>query len=1011
MKSILFCSKNDLNPRPSRGSCVSVAKTGLILFLAGLSFSFAELTANEMEFFENKVRPILVNECYKCHSIEKGSSKGGLTLDSMQGMLKGGESGEAALVPGDPDKSLMIQAIRYTNPDLQMPAKYQLKAEEIEALTEWVRMGAPDPRKAPGIKLSGLNEQARSHWAFQKVSSPSLPLVKNSIWGQSPIDTFVLAKLEEKQMTPSTQADKETLIRRAYYDLIGLPPNPAQIEAFKTDKSRGAFAKVVDELLSSPQYGERWGRHWLDTVRYSDTIGANINTNNQILKEYRFPYAWSYRDYVIRSFNEDKPYHQFIIEQLASDQLPESAQNPEILAALGFLTVGERFKNKQDEINEKIDTVSKGFLGMTVSCARCHDHPFDPIPTTDYYALHGIFSSTMEPQEKPMISVPIEPEYSEYLKRKEELEKRNKEDYLNLVIQLNARFLKNAPAFLTVIADSIKNKQNPKNRKQALPPEINTQEDREFIDGLTILILKNERQNSLMTLFKRLASFSDAEIAKQGAEVYQKFLKDENSKAFLPQRLEIALQQTPIKSHQNLVDLYAKLFAEIQPTSEIEIRRLFASNTESEPSPQIDPLIQFPLEIYPESQLDTEKLTSIVQGFSRPLEKFILSSKNRISFSPLSLLELTAPGAPARAMIVKDVAKPKNSPVLIRGQVEMPGAIVPRAFLSILSPEGQPQPFREGSGRLELARAIANPKNPLTVRAMVNRVWMWHFGSGLVSTPDNLGTQSEAPSHPELLDYLSNAFIDNGWSIKALHRLMMLSSTYQQNASDRTEYTDIDPQNRLLWRANIRRLDFESIRDSLISFGGTLDTTLGGKPVNLVDEPYSHRRSVYGYIDRGNLPELMTQFDFSNPDATNSQRSSTVVPQQALFLMNSPMIIEVVRNILNRSEFTQAATEGEKIIALYRIVLQRTPEMEEVDFSREFLKTVPAKRFAEKISEEQLLKSKSAAHENDSKKKEKKIGKKETVKNEGIMVKRTPLTAWEALAQSLIFLNETIYVN
>ncbi len=1008
---VFFKLKRDFLPLGPLRLRVSVVKTVFLLFLTGLSFARAELTANELEFFENKVRPILVNECYKCHSIEKGTSKGGLTLDSMQGMLKGGDRGEAILIPGNPDKSLMIEAIRHTNPDLQMPAKYQLKAEEIEALTEWVRMGAPDPRKAPGIKLSGLNEQARSHWAFQKVGSPSLPLVKNSTWGQSPIDSFVLAKLEEKQMTPSTQADKETLIRRAYYDLIGLPPNPAQIEAFKADKSRGAFAKVVDELLSSPQYGERWGRHWLDTVRYSDTVGANINTNNQILAEYRFPYAWSYRDYVIRSFNEDKPYNRFIIEQLAADQLPESAQNPEILAALGFLTVGERFKNKQDEINEKIDTVSKGFLGLTVSCARCHDHPFDPIPTTDYYALHGVFSSTMEPQEKPMISVPIEPEYSEYLKKKEEIEKRNKEDYLNLVVQLNARFLKNSHAYLTVIADSIKNKQKPKDRQQALPLEINTREDREFVNGLTILVMKNERQNPLMTLFKRLASLSDAEIEKQAAEVCQKFLKDQNSKAFFPPRFEIALQQSPIKSHQNLVDLYAKLFAEIQPTSEIEIRRLFASITESETPSQIDPLIQFPLEIFPASQLDTEKLTSIVQGFSRPLEKFIMISKNRISFSPLSLLELTAPGAPARAMIVKDVAKPKNSPVLIRGQAEMPGAIVPRAFLSILSPEGQPQPFREGSGRLELARAIADPKNPLTVRAMVNRVWMWHFGSGLISTPDNLGTQSEAPSHPELLDYLSEVFIDNGWSIKELHRLMMLSSTYQQNGSDRAEYTEIDPQNRLLWRANIRRLDFESIRDSLISFGGNLDTTLGGKPVNLVDEPYSHRRSVYGYIDRGNLPELMAQFDFSNPDASNSQRNSTVVPQQSLFFMNSPMIIEVVRNILNRSEFTQAATEGEKIIALYLIVLQRTPEMEEVDLSREFLKTVPAKRVAEKISEEQLMKIKSAANENDSKKREKRIGKKEAVKNEGTLVMRTPLSAWEALAQSLIFLNETIYVN
>ena len=982
----------------------------LFLFLHAVSFSRAELTADETEFFENKVRPVLVNECYKCHSIEKGSSKGGLTLDSKQGMLKGGESGGPVIVPGDPDQSLMIQAIRYDNPDLQMPSKYKLKEEEIEALTEWVRMGAPDPRKSAGLKLSGLNEKARSHWAYQKVNSTSMPSVKNSWWGQSPVDQFVMAKLEENKMSPSHQADKETLIRRAYYDLIGLPPTPKQIEAFKADKTKGAFATVVDELLSSPQYGERWGRHWLDTVRYSDTIGSNVNLNN-ILKEYRYPYAWSYRDYVINSFNEDKPYNRFILEQLAADQLPDAAQNPASLAALGFLTVGEKFMNRQDEINEKIDTVSKSLLSLTVSCARCHDHPFDPIPITDYYAFHGIFNSITEPAEKPVIGVPVEPAYSLYLKRKADLEKKNQEAYLNFVLNLNERFLKNAKSYLTVVAENIRTKQRGRDRAQPLPAEINTEIDNYFVNALTIMLVKEQVESPIFTLFKQLAALSENEFERRAQEICSQFLKSQNAKNPLPSRFENALTLTPIQSPQGLVDFYGKLFAEIQPTSEIEIRRLFNSNPEGEEAIQIDPFIQFPLAIHPASTLNTESLTAIIQSFSKPLEDVMRKSRLGFDLSQISYLALTDPGSPARAMVVQDVKKPSDSPVFIRGQAEMKGAIVPRRFLSILSPEGQAKPFREGSGRLELAKAIADPKNPLTARAMVNRVWMWHFGSGIVSTPDNLGTQSEAPSHPELLDYLADYFVENGWSVKALHRLIMLSSAYQQNSDDREDYSELDPQNKLLWRANIRRLDFESIRDSLISFGGTLNTTIGGKPVNLVDEPYSNRRSVYGYIDRGNLPELMSQFDFSNPDAANSQRNSTIVPQQSLFFMNSPMIIGVVRNILERPEFTQKESEEQKIVALYQIVLQRTPQPGEIELSRDFLNHIQAKLPPETLKKTSVAASEVHLDQKVKQKKEFKNGKKSAIKNEGSIVQRTPLNKWETFTQSLIFLNETIYVN
>ena len=390
----------------------SMGSTGLLLLaLAGVAApafgaATAEPTAEQAAFFESKIRPILADNCYKCHSLENGKSKGGLTLDTRDGVLKGGEDGPA-VKPGDPAASPLLKAVNYADKDLQMPPTKEggkLKDEQIAALTEWVKMGAPDPRMDAGkSKLTGLTAQARQHWSYQPVAKPALPAVKNRVWCRTAVDTFILAKIEEKGMVPSPDATKEALLRRATYDLTGLPPSPQEVTDFVSDESPKAFAKVVDRLLAAPAYGERWGRYWLDTARYADTIGG---TGNNGRMDYRFPYAWTYRDYVIKAFNEDKPYDQFIVEQLAADRLPDISPDDPRLAALGFITVGERFNSANDVINDRIDTVCKGFLGLTVSCARCHDHKFDPIPTKDYYALHGVFSSIMEPGEQPVIAMP-----------------------------------------------------------------------------------------------------------------------------------------------------------------------------------------------------------------------------------------------------------------------------------------------------------------------------------------------------------------------------------------------------------------------------------------------------------------------------------------------------------------------------------------------------------------------------------------------------------------------------
>ena len=611
----------------------------------------ATLTADQSAFFENKIRPILAGQCLKCHSAAEGKVKGGLALDTREGVLKGGDSGPA-VVPGNPDKSPLIRAVRYTDPNLQMPPKGEkLTDAQVADLVAWVRMGAPDPRTGAAKGKYANAGERKVWWAFQPVKLTPAPAVQNKAWAANPVDNYILAKLEEKNLKPSGPADKQVLIRRLYFDLIGLPPTPAEVDAFVADKSPTAYAQLVDKLLASPHYGERWSRHWLDVARYSDTIGDPAKKRESPA----YPFAWTYRDYVVKAFNDDKPYDQFIREQLAADRLPNNKDRT-TLAALGFITVGDHFDgNRDDIINDRIDVVTKAFNGLTVACARCHDHMFDPIPTKDYYALHGIFSNVEEPKELPIIAMADKTKYADYLKEKAALGKAQTE----LVAQAKA-------------AKATKNKGNKKElQKEALQLEVRT--DR---------------------------------------------------------------------------------------------------------------------------------------------------------------LDITHPGAPVRAMVVQDVDKPKDSPVYIRGEKENKGELVPRRYLEVFR-QPNAKPFVSGSGRLELAYSIANKNNPLTARVLVNRVWQHHFGEGFVQTPDDFGTMSTPPSHPELLDYLSTYLTDNGWSVKKLHRLILLSATYQQASTDNPRFAQLDPFNRLLWRQNVRRLEFEPLRDSILAMAGSLDATMGGRPVNL----------------------------------------------------------------------------------------------------------------------------------------------------------------------------------
>ena len=789
-------------------------------------------TKAQLEFFENRVRPVLVSACYKCHSAADGKTKGGLALDTREGLLKGGDTGPA-VVPGNPDKSLLIKAIRYLDPNLQMPPKGERLTDiQIADLYTWVRMGAPDPRTGKATYASASAKAA--HWAFLAVRKQNPPAVQNTDWVVNPIDAFVLSKLEAKNLAPNPPADKRTLIRRVTFDLTGLPPTPAEVNDFLADKSRDAYEKLLTRLLQSPHYGERWGRYWLDVARYSDTKGEPARRKETPV----YPYAWTYRDYVVRSFNEDKPYPQFIIEQIAADKMPNN-QDRTSLAALGFLTVGDHFAgNANDVINDRIDVVTKAFQALTVSCARCHDHMFDPIPQRDYYSLHGIFASSAEPRELPIIGSP--------------------------------------------------------------PDKLAAQE-------------YWQKRTSLQTQLENLGR---------------------NAKG---------------KDNKNL----AREKLELQAT--------------------------------------------------------------------LEALDLNHPGAPARAMVLEDRDKPSDSRIFLRGEAENKGDFVPRRYLEVINGTIR-KPFSYGSGRLELAYAIANRNNPLTARVMVNRIWLHHFGEGIVTTPDDFGTQSAPPSHPELLDWLANAYMDLGWSAKKLHKLILLSNTYQQSSADNPRFAQVDPFNRLLWRANIRRLEFEPLRDSILAMGGVLDRTVGGRSVNLASPPtvgrnpglgkaagslrptgaYSTRRTLYGYIDRANLAEVFNHFDFASPEMPTGKRYETIVPQQALYLMNSPLVIEQARHIVDRSDFQSLDDPEDRIAWLYELIFQRPPNPTETKLGLLFFADAPSTSTDTLEFSTPAPKPAPAANTPNRGPAKNPAARPATLK---------PLSIWAEYAHALLLTNEASYVN
>ena len=795
-----------------------------LLFFAGIDEAWAEEVATtDLAFFESNVRPVLVEHCHKCHGPTKQWA--GLRLDSREAILKGGDSGPA-IVAEKPDASLLIRAVRHVDDKLKMPANEKLSESQIAALVRWVERGAVYPASSN----TGGRERDTRHWAFQPIAKPSIPAVKNFVWPQSPIDRFVLTQLEREQITPAERADKRTLIRRVTFDLTGLPPTHAEIENFLSDEQPDAFAKVVDRLLESPAYGEHWGRHWLDVARYADSNGLDENIAHGN--------AWRYRDYVVNSINQDKPFDRIILEQLAGDQLPfesETQQHAQLIAT-GFLSIGPKVlaevdqpKMRMDIVDEQIDAVGRVFLGLTLGCARCHDHKFDPISTADYYGLAGIFKST-----------------------------RTMDSYIK-VAKWHEHLLPSAAA------------------------------------------------STLQTAF-------DADVTAR-----------------------------------------KKAIEAIVATADKQAREGLA--TDATVPEKLDTL-------YPE-------------GVKAELAKLR---------EQLAALEKAGPDLPAAMGVTDDEVI--DVAIHLRGDTEKLGDVIPRHTPPVITGPFEQEFLANQSGRLQLAKWLVDPKHPLTARVFINRVWRWRFGKGLVRTTDNFGLLGEAPSHPELLDWLAQRFIAEGWSVKSLHRIMLNSSTYQQASIPHPLTYEHDPENRLLGWFPRRRLAAEEVRDALLAVSGQLDLVLYGSELKVKNRGYlfdhtsidltdyrSNRRSLYLPVIRNHVFDFFQLLDFPDPAIPTGDRASSTVAPQALLMMNSDFVIQSADKLAERL-LAEPGTASQRLATLVRTTHGREPSSTELQSHAEFIARV-----------EQFL----ATSELDS--------------------TQRPQKAWAVLCHTMLTTNEFIYVK
>jgi len=910
----------------------------------------ASAAAASTEFFETKVRPVLAANCYDCHSVDLDKPYGELRLDSREALLKGGKSG-AAIVPGDPEKSLLIRAIRQTG-DLKMPKGGKLKPDEIDALVEWVRAGANFPAAAataspakPATKPYVITAAQRGFWSFQPIARPPVPAVSHGDWPKSDIDRFVLARLEKEGLAPVRAADKLTLIRRASLDLTGLPPTVEEIDAFQKDDSPEAFAKVVDRLLASPRYGEAWGRLWLDVARYGEDDYRSLDPMRRGYNPY--PNAYLYRDWVIKAFNDDMPYDQFVRAQLAADLLGDE-HRARTLPALGFLGLGPWFYDngavevtRADERHDRVDVVSRGFLGLTVGCARCHDHKYDPIPTKDYYALASVFLNTAY-KEYPLAPQSVVEEFKAQDKKIEK-----KEDLLDDFRRVESTQLAQTLALqaATYMQAAWKVTGEPKDEVRKVVEADRL--DYELFDRWLKFLAKPPKFYPNLKPWQEMIKRggSKAEAAKLAAE-------------FQSQILEVMFDRKELNDENDVIK--AKALPGTKKKEEAKLPSDFVTNDDFCPNCGLE-LKSMPIErqnlwvdLFQRDLADGFDPSQAPESVKPGLFVFRgwglerqLSAERRDYINALKddIDKLRKEQPPKYPYVhgVGDVEKPQTLKVSLRGSPYNLGDDAPPHFLSILNPS-EPPLFTKGSGRLELADAIL--QQPITSRVIVNRIWKGHFGTGLVDTPSNFGVTGERPSNPELLEFLTQSFIDGGRSIKKLHRSIMLTAVYQLSTDyDKTAF-EKDSGNRFYWRANRHRMTAEQVRDSLLAATGSLDTKMGGPSAPLT--PTADRRTVYGKVSRYKLDEFLQLFDFPSPNLSAEKRFTTSVPLQRLFFMNSDFMQQQAERLAKK--IVNEPDNPARIQKAYRLIFGRPANDEELKAALAFITTEPIKDYEERKS-------------------------------------------------------------
>jgi hypothetical protein len=884
-----------------------------------------------VEFFEQKIRPLLIDRCNKCHGDAKQWAN--LRLDSRHAILTGGDSGPAVDIAA-PEQSELLVRVLASDLETRMPptdAGPALTSEEIGLLQHWITMGAPWPAIVEP-KQGNRKDVWEKHWAFQPVRShPPVPTESAATdfanWQQSPIDRFVLKKLAEHQLTPSPQADPSDLLRRVTYALTGLPPTPESTASFMQNPSPEAYAALVDHLLDSPEYGEHWGRHWLDVARYSDTKGYVYGR-----EEKRFVHATHYRDWVIEAFNCDLPYDRFVMLQLAADQVPNLDRRD--LAAMGFLTLGRRFLGiTPDIIDDRIDVVSRGFLGLTVGCARCHDHKYDPVPTADYYSLYGVFENSAD----ELTAIPpkaIDPSFNSQIDAAYETELAERKRKLSMAmaekrLEANERLRTRLSEYLMA------------QKKLDLYPEMTFNQivpKEDLIPTLVrrwqaYLIQAEHESSPVFSAWIAYASLPDGSFETEAIKRHEQINGSHSSWNTL---VRDAFRHPP-KSLQEVADRYQALVSAIDKQWAADCERarqlnrplpLQFDDPDREQLRQAFYGVDSPCVMPEGSLLNNEWYWDTATGdelwkLSNAIDQWLLQSPHSVA------------GAP-HVVALTDRHQRQEPQIFKRGNPANKGATVSRHMLSLGKPVAAD--FQVGSGRMELAKSIVSPENPLTARVWVNRVWAHHFGAGLVTTPSDFGTRANAPSHPELLDWLSQKLIELKWSTKALHREILLSQTYMQasrvsssNTTPIAKAMETDPENRLLWRMNPRKLSIEQYRDTLLTVSGQLDKTQGG----LGGDLFGKRRSVYLSLDRQFLPNVFSVFDMANPDLHSAQRTETTIPQQALFSMNHPFVIERAKDVA--AMVANQAAQSERAKMVFEAILGRTPLPDELKAIELFL--------------------------------------------------------------------------